>query len=347
MSLSVVDAGRQARLEQASAWCLRLSEGALAIDEQSAFDAWIDADPDNLDAFERTVRMWQRFGEAATSPELIEVRERALATYRRRNQARWAVRSGSRRALWSIAACLVLAFVASVLWLQSQSDIYRTAVGERRIVVLADGSRISLDAATRVDVRLEKDRRVLVLRQGRAKFDVARDPFRPFSVSAGDKTVVATGTSFSVELLRRRMHVVLYEGQVAVMEARARGRAPVPVALKGDRGAADRLLSPGSELVAGLSQSTASVAPTDVARSLSWEVGQLAFIDEPLASAVERVNRYVARRIALADARAARLEINGVFNSGDVEAFLVGVRETLPVRITEQGETMVIASSDR
>ncbi|MGV3480067.1 MAG: FecR family protein [Sphingobium sp.] len=344
MSLSVVETGRQARLEEAGTWCLRLSEGALSIDEQAAFDAWIDADPENLDAFERTVRVWQRFGAAATTPEFIEVRERALATYRRRNQARWSAPSGSRRALWSIAACLVLAFVAGVLWLQSQPDIYRTAVGERRLVVLADGSRISLDAATRVDVRLEKDRRVLVLRQGRAKFDVARDPFRPFSVAAGDKTVVATGTSFSVELLRRQMHVVLYEGQVAVVEKAASGAGAVPVRLKGKGGAADRLLRPGSELVVNMSQPTASVAPTDLARSLSWEVGQLTFIDEPLYSAVERVNRYSTRKIELTDARAAKLEINGVFNTGDVDAFIVGVRETLPVRITPEGGTVAIAS---
>lgn len=344
MSFSIVGADRLTRLEEAGAWCLRLSEGALSIDEQGAFDAWIDADPENLDAFERTVRVWQRFGAAAAAPEFIEVRERALATYRKRNQARWSVPSGSRRALWSIAACLVFALVASVLWLQSQPDIYRTAVGERRIVMLADGSRISLDAATRVDVRLEKDRRVLVLRQGRAKFDVARDPFRPFSVAAADKTVVATGTSFSVELLRRQMHVVLYEGQVAVMERAGSGVAAVPVTLKGRGGAADRLLRPGGELVANIAQPVASVAPTDLARSLSWEVGQLTFIDEPLYSAVERVNRYSARKIELKDAPAARLEVNGVFNTGDVEAFIVGVRETLPVRIAEQGETLVIAS---
>lgn len=293
------------------------------------------------------MRVWQRFGAAATAPEFIEVRERALATYRKRNRARWAVRSGPRRAFWGIAACLVLAFVASVLWLQSQPDIYRTAVGERRIVVLADGSRISLDAATRVDVRLEKDRRVLVLRQGRAKFDVAHDPARPFSVTAADKLVVATGTSFSVELLRRQMHVVLYEGQVAVLEQRDRGAMPVPVALKGANGAADRLLKPGGELVSNLAQSTASVAATDVARSLSWEVGQLTFIDEPLASAVERVNRYSARRIELADPKAGALEINGVFNTGDVDAFVVGVRETLPVRIAGRDGAITIASSDR
>jgi len=343
MSLSADTTDRPSRLEAASTWCMRLSEGALSADEQRAFDAWLDDDPDNLEAFDRSVRVWQRFGAAATAPEFIEVRERALATFRKRNQARWTPNGGRWRPIWAIAACLLVAILSGALWLQAQPDIYRTAVGERRVVVLADGSRISLDAATRVDVRLEDDRRELVLRQGRAKFDVAKDPLRPFSVTAGDKVVVATGTSFSVELLRRRMHVVLYEGQVAVLERK--GDRTTPVALRNATGAADRLLKPGGELVSTLAQSTASVLPTDVARSLSWEAGQLTFIDEPLASAVERVNRYSARRIELADPEVGKLELNGVFNTGDVDAFVVGVRETLPIRVAQRGDAISISTS--
>jgi transmembrane sensor len=345
MSLSADPIDQPSRPEAASLWCMRLSEGALSVDEQRAFDAWLDADPDNLEAFDRSVRVWQRFGAAATAPEFIEVRERALATFRKRNQARWTPNAGRWRSVWAIAACLLIAIVSGALWLQAQPDIYRTAVGERRVVVLADGSRISLDAATRVDVRLEDDRRELVLRQGRAKFDVAKDPLRPFSVTAGDKVVVATGTSFSVELLRKQMHVVLYEGQVAVLERK--GDRTTPVALGNARGAADRLLKPGGELVSTLAQPLASVAPTDVARSLSWEAGQLTFIDEPLASAVERVNRYSVHKIELVDPKVGALELNGVFNTGDVDAFVVGVRETLPIRIADHDGVIAISSQDR
>lgn len=347
MSFSADPIDPPSRLEAASTWCMRLSEGALSAEEQRAFDTWLDADPDNLDAFERSVRVWQRFGAAATAPEFIDVRERALATYRKRNQVRWTANTGRWRGVWAIAACLVIAVLSGALWLQAQPDIYRTAVGERRVVILADGSRISLDAATRVDVQLKDDRRELVLRQGRAKFDVAKDPLRPFSVTVGDKMVVATGTSFSVELLSKQMHVVLYEGQVAVLERKGKGATPIPVGLGGVRGAADRLLKPGHELVSSLSGPIASVTSTDVARSLSWEVGQLTFIDEPLASAVERVNRYSARKIDLADSKVGALELNGVFNTGDVDAFVVGVRETLPIRIADRDGTITIASQDR
>src|SRR5690606_8124329 len=152
------------------------------------------------------------------------------------------------------------------------------------------GSRVSLDASSRVTVAYSGDKRALVLERGRAKFDVAKDPLRPFTVNAGQRTVVATGTAFSVELLRDQMRVLLYEGHVAVL-ADTPGKEPSPVRI-GGRGGKEAQLNPGQELVANLSTGAASIVAADTAKSLSWEGGRLTFIDEPLARAVERMNRY-------------------------------------------------------
>ncbi|MDF0546581.1 FecR domain-containing protein [Sphingobium sp. H39-3-25] len=340
MSADVPEPG-MARLEAASAWCLRLSEGPLASAEQRAFDAWLDEDPNNLPAFERSVGVWQRYGEASTAPEFIEVRERALATFRRRNRQRWTRRGPGWRVISSIAASIVLILLAS-LWYQAQPDTYRTGVGERRIVMLDDGSRVSLDAATELDVRMRRDRRELNLVSGRAKFDVAKDPLRPFSVRVGRKLVVATGTSFSVEMVNERIRVILYEGQVAVLDVPGSGKA-TPLRLDRRAAPADQSLKPGRELVAALDQPVAIVAPADVPRSLSWEAGQLVFNDEPLNLAVSRVNRYAAKPIIL-EGGVGTLQLNGVFNAGDVDAFLVGVEETLPVRVTRGTEAITISA---
>src|SRR3546814_6222189 len=77
---------------------------------------------------------------------------------------------------------------------------------------------VSLDAATKVNVRMKEAGRQVELLAGRAKFDVAKDPQRPFTVAAGDKLVVAVGTSFSVELIDGQVRVILYEGQVEVRD---------------------------------------------------------------------------------------------------------------------------------
>lgn len=329
-------------LEAAAAWCLELAEGPLPDERQHAFDAWLEDGSYNLVAFERSSNLWRQVGEAAASPELVDVRERALATFRRRNQWRWARRSVTGRGV-AAAAAILLVIGGTAWWWQSVPDIYRTGVGERRVVMLDDGSRASLDAATEVDVRMHGDRRELSLISGRAKFDVAKDPLKPFSVRVGDKLVVATGTSFSVEMVNGKLRVILYEGRVVVLDLPAGGQAAAEVLPTLKDGDEDAVLTPGRELVVGMSgQSRPRLTKADPTRSLSWEGGQLVFEDEPLSLAVGRINRYSARRVELRGT-AGQLRVNGVFNTGDVEAFATGVEQTLPVRVMRDREVVTIA----
>ncbi|WP_225941087.1 FecR family protein [Sphingopyxis sp. OAS728] len=222
-------------------------------------------------------------------------------------------------------------------WAQSP-DVYATAVGERRTVRLDDGSSVSLDAASRMLVSFTDERRAVTLERGRAKFDVAKDPLRPFTVTAGSQSVVAVGTSFSVELLRNQLRVLLFEGQVAVVPravaaANIKVRRPAPATTQ---------LVPGQELVADLSSGTAEVLPAEAERSLGWEGGRVDFVDMPLADAVERINRYAASPIVLGDAAAGRHIVNGVFDAGDTDSFVKGVTSLYPLSAREEGHRIVI-----
>ena len=318
------------RDEQAALWCLDLAEGELSRHEQARFDGWI-ADPNNAAAFEEAARVWNNADASSEMPELIQMRTIALESYRRTNERRWRRRPG--RLLWigGIAAMLVFAFVTTLL-LHDPAHTYRTGISERRVTLLDDGSKLSLDADTEVGVRLGRDRREITLVRGRAKFDVARDPLRPFTVTAGGKIVVATGTSFSVELLNRQVHVLLYEGHVSVLQDENGERRSQRVNEKSRVVAADQALTPGRELIAASdSVEPGSVVAADPLRSLSWEAGRLSFDDEPLQTAAERMNRYSKVKIAVADAVTARVRVTGVFTAGDSEAFVEGVTALNPL----------------
>ena len=80
------------------------------------------------------------------------------------------------------------------------SEDYATQVGEQRLVVLDDGSRMTLNTNTRVHVSLGSKQRSVEVQQGEALFEVAKDPQRPFVVHAGGSEVVAVGTVFAVRL---------------------------------------------------------------------------------------------------------------------------------------------------
>jgi transmembrane sensor len=67
-----------------------------------------------------------------------------------------------------------------------------------------------------------------------------------------------------------------------------------------------------------------TVAPS---QATAWESGRLTFDDEPLAVAVERVNRYGATPVRLGDARAAAHRVSGLFDAGDTAAFVEAVSQ--------------------
>jgi len=335
--------------DAAAEWCVRLSEGDLAPADQQALDAWFAADPVHRELLDDAVAAWRAVDEQASHPGMIALRGEALNDLRRAQRRRWARRPGPRVAVWSAAAALVAAVALGGLltWRASLPDVYRTAEGERRIVQLADGSRASLDADTVLKVRYDGDRRRLWLEQGRAKFAVAKDPLRPFSVAAGGRLVVATGTTFSVERVANQMRVVLYEGHVAVLDGEG-GKGRPPPLLKVDGAPTEKSLTPDHELVAQVNSEAASVTPTDPARAGAWETGQLVFQDEPMGLAVERVNRYARDKLRIGDPAVANLRISGVFTSGDTRAFIDGVTAVLPVRaVSGQGGETVLRAFQR
>ncbi|SEH13001.1 FecR family protein [Sphingopyxis sp. YR583] len=337
--------------DKAGEWCMIFAERALTPLEAMAFEDWIEADPEHRQAFERASFIWRALDGKNSSPALLSMRMEALAALAGQDDARnasipprWWQRPLVRRSgIGALAASIVAAI--SFMALQPASVPagvqYATALGERRVVMLDDGSRLSMDAASEVDVAYSQDKRELVLKSGRAKFDVSKDPLKPFTVIAGDKIIVATGTSFSVEILNGEVNVVLFEGHVAVLNRATRKPAVVPS--HGRLDAADQLLKPGQELSLP-AVGAAKLETVDVGMARSWEAGQLSFADEPLAQAVERMNRYSSTKFAIGDAAAGRVAISGVFNSDEVNGFVSGVTDVFPVRTIRRGDEVLFVT---
>lgn len=312
--------------ERAARWCQRLEAGDMDAADQHEFEAWLADDPANLSLLQDAAVIWRGVGEIADSPEMIRYRAEAVEELRHANARRWARSIGWRR--WSgIAACLALAVSLLAFLLHDPSTTYRTDAGERRVVQLEDGTRLTLDGSTRVDVRMDRDSRRLTLVSGRAKFDVAHDPLRPLSVLARNRLTVATGTSFSVELLADQVRVALYEGRVEVMAQPAGGAPRVLV----PRASGPSGLIAGRELIASTTSTATQIAPLNVARSLSWESGMVHFDGEPLSLAVERMNRDAREPLVVDDHSIAGLTVSGVFDSRDTAAFVEGITTLYPI----------------
>jgi len=316
----------QERLEIAAAWWKRLQKDP-AIELSTEFLGWI-ADPVNCRAFKAVENTMAALDDFGAAPNILDMRRSALTHLRNADFKRWL----TARAVTRIAAVLLVVAVlgsgALYVYIQ-QPDSYATEIGERRVVALPDGSRISLDSESEVDVRYSKAARTIVLNKGRARFDVAHDVTRPFTVTAGTKTVVAVGTSFNVERLGSTVLVTLIQGHVLIKDAAAPGQPVASQALAPVRTVS---LVAGQEMVAA-PDIKATVSTADLTDATAWEAGHLVFRGETLGEAVERVNRYTDHPIAV-DPSAASIRISGVFNAGDVGSFVSAITGYFPVQAT-------------
>jgi len=298
---------------EAAAWHTRLTE--LSLDGSEEHELWLSTDPLHRRAWRETQVGWDLIGEVSAAPDIIALREAALARARTRSYP-------PRRVSVMVAAAAMLLLVIGLADLRPFSgpsiQRYQTLRGERRVVALADGSKIALDAGTIVDVAFSGHHRDLTLEAGQARFDVAHDTTRPFVVSAGDRAIIATGTSFNVDLLGPHVRVTLLEGRVVVRDTFPRG-SPAP----------EVVLKPGDQLDSRVGSATAlvSVSPGS---ATAWESGRLVIDDEPLADVAARVSRYTDEPVVV-DPSVGDLKISGVFRSGDLRAFVDAVSSYLPL----------------
>jgi transmembrane sensor len=259
--------------------------------------------------------MWRKAGALSADPEIRAAADEALR--RRRNRERRAppTRIGPTRLSIGLAGLALAGGLAAWAVLRAQPD-YTTGVGEQRLVLLADGSRVRLNTDTALRVNFRNDVRRVTLLRGEALFEAAHDAARPFIVTANGAEVRAIGTKFDVRRGPEDVRVTLLEGRVQVAS----------------KAAAPALLQPNQQLTVSR-HGVSAPRPTDASEAAGWTTGRLTFRAVPLAEAVAEVNRYSRRKIVLAGGpELARRPVSGVFDTGDTAAFVSAVQVLFDLR---------------
>jgi transmembrane sensor len=185
-------------LAQGLEWLVILWSGEASADERAAWQRWRAAHPDHERAWQQVQRIDTRLMDV--SPEAS-----AQALARSGRQA------GRRKALrlmgWAVLGAGAAGLAAQRLPWQAYAADYRSAVGERREITLADGTRLVLNGDSAVDMEYTADTRRLVLRRGEIYVQTGHGPAaagRPFFVATAFGDVQALGTRFTVEQQRDR-----------------------------------------------------------------------------------------------------------------------------------------------
>lgn len=307
-------AGPKKRVEsaetEAAAWHSRLGERSVSTQTIKDFFDWRGT-PENADAYRRVELAWGETRKLANNPEMQAALDEALG-----RKAKAAAGKRGRRIVIGFVAVSGAAALALGGWFWAESrTVFSTLVGEQRVVQLADGSSVRLDTNSRIRVRFDKDRRLIDLETGQALFMVTHEADRPFVVRAGDAQVTAVGTVFDVRRLGAGANVTLVSGVVEIVGG----------------GRAQRM---GAGHQARVTATGAAAKPVDVEAETSWAEGRIIFRDKPLAEAVAEVNRYLTAKVELDAASLASEPVNGVFRTGDRDAFVSTASEVFNLQVS-------------
>jgi transmembrane sensor len=313
---------------EAAMWIIELHGPDRDKNLESRLRRWMAEDTRHAAAFERATDAWQYSGNIPRHP-LQRVSESARGRKRMRTAG---------AALAGMAA-LCAALACTIYFLRD--DTLTTGPSEQRIVDLTDGSQVTLNASSRVVVQFDEGVRKIILKRGEVLFDVAKDRSRPFVVIAGDRKVIAVGTSFEVlreEPAGSTFAVTLVEGHVAIEPISS------PDALPNASGNGVTLLKPGERL-RFVGTTNESLDSPSIERITAWRHGQLIFDNTSLDEAAAEFNRYGTRKLAIHGIAAQSLRVGGVFKISDPYSFAQSMAGTYHLQIIVQGKTITVTDA--
>ena len=359
---SIVNIDKELIEGQAQAWFVRFKSSNISPADQADFKRWMQADSMHRIAYQELQNLWDMVGSFAEAPEIVAAREKVLRDTAGRSDIKSKGESKEESEKepslfarlfmplvtrpWSVlaiaASALVMVITATQLndidfWsAPAAGDIYQTQVGERKTIVLADNSVVILDTDTRLVADYSQQKRLISLEKGQARFNVAHEPRRPFSVEAGDGVVTALGTTFVVRKTANDVLVTLIEGKVKV--ARQSQLMTISHTPDDQKDIARQLVYSKK----GISKPDV----VDIPQVTAWEQGRLVFDNHSLPEVIAELNRYSDKKIIIADRTLRAIRVTGVFNAGDNRSAIRALKTYFSMSLsTDQRGNFVLKSN--
>ena len=308
------------------------------------WEGWLATNPANADAA-RAARQQLRLLLSAAPLAVGEHTLRFIWQDITQSVAEHEARARRRTWQWASAAAAALAGVGLGGWLllrPAAPTLYTeaTAYGQTQQVTLPDGTRVTLNAHSRLRrYAWQPGQPREVWLQGEAFFDVKHldqdhviKPGERFIVHAGRLNVEVLGTRFNVKQRRAQTQVVLQSGQVRVSLP---GR-PALLLAPSEAARFDSVRNQFDKLAAS------SLAP-----ALAWTEQKLLLHRTTVNDILQTVEDTYGYRTVLADPRLGQRELEGVLPMRDEKSVLFVLGAILHVPVTKHDSTIYIGAPAR
>lgn len=319
--------------QTAREWLVRLYADTPDEETKTAFRNWLEQDQAHHQAFLQAETLWNDVGLADLSPDTLSLAED-------KNQDK-APEAKSTNRFWptTIAASVAGFFVATFLTLATQPEgiDYSTKVGEQRTISLTDGSEVTLGAETSMHVVMSSDERLILLKQGQARFDVTHNPQAPFTVDVANTTVKVLGTTFDIRLGENKADVSVMDGNVGVRTTKAGNFASIIHNLV-DEPAPLKVLHKGQRVSANFEGKMSPISAFSTQAGSDWTQGRFVYDGAALAEIIKDINRYRSEKISIQNPKIKQLKITTSFNISQADQVLEGLAMTQSLRLEKTPE---------
>jgi ferric-dicitrate binding protein FerR (iron transport regulator) len=357
---------------------LRYLQNRLTKEEKSQLREWLAGDPEHGRLLSIYKKCWSLsypdlpLSDSETEKEINIFQERFLQSDKKRR----IIPRGIRKVL-QYAAVFAAAFGLSFLLFKS---LYRgpeiqnafneiiTTPGEKSQVVLADGSKIWVNACTklRYPVNLRAEEVELYL-EGEAYFDLKKIPGRHITVHTSQLNIKVIGTAFNLKSYSDEdvIEATLVRGKIAIEDASGKGNekqillAPNQSAVyfkKSGRIEASSLSEhriknaetiEGLEQLAKKNQSNIIVEEAvDIQPQISWIEGKMVFRKETFETLANRLERRYNVKINIKDDRLRKTRFSGTFEKESIEQVMHALSYPVPFKYTIIKDSIVIESKN-
>lgn len=292
-------------MEEAGLWLARLDSGTA---DPVDFEKWRSADPRRASAFVQVANAAQAL-------------DRAKPVLKKAPQAR---RLDRRHLLVAAIGSASLAVGATALLWDRGGARASTRIGERRRLALPNGALLDLNTDSAAEWRVGDKRLRIWLTRGELAL-TAKTAAQACLLCANGSTVDIKIGHVNARLRGQMMDLTVLDGE-ALVRTGGDHKASLPKQV---------VVRPEQAVLAGSdAQVIRNLSAPDIQLVAAWPQGELAFEDQTLDTAIGEYNRYLSKKIIIADPSLASFKIGGRFSSGDPGVFLDALKSTLGIKVT-------------
>lgn len=319
--------------EVAIGWFIRIKDIEADDPLRSKFEQWLMASVAHQQAYADVAKVWASFDSPHELEKLADIADQ---------DAFFQQSARSKKIKNAIAGAMAAVAIgmAGLLGFQTwhaqpvMQMVAQVEVGQVQSQRLEDGTLMTMNTGTDIEVTYYRDRRLVTLKRGEAIFEVARDESRPFIIDSGKAKITVLGTRFAVNRLQKLVRVSVDHGTVRVEPQNVESATPSSALILHD-GEVAEVKQDATKAVRSHNQASDAFA---------FEKGMVIFEEADLDEIAETLSRYRKLPLVAEQPVSGNVHISSMLKTDAIETFIHQMPEIAPVKIVATPTATLIKS---